>query len=405
MVKNAGPLDAQARFALLRKAAPNASKFLDDLERRADSLEPGIERELRSFVEGLAGSGAITDNERLAILATLRVLKPSQAMFLDLFFAGACLILLLTASLSAQEFGKPGLLKGIAMVLSSAVAAIWALTRPWFDLPRWISRKTWLLPGRAALGSILGILVLVLFFKVVEAAVERSQKEFAAQREVFLNDPHGFPWLRRIAREEYGVDVVLGDVSESWALTTLDIPSASPASMATGYGFCVLNMSSQKLLRELPPPTVSVSPLWIQGVMVHEFAHCLDGLRDYKAFTQGLISANSIAPVDRPRVNDVLSFLEAQRTSSTLLWRESLADIMAIQFWKLSVPAQATNLIAKLREQRLKSQSSDPSHATMCWIDHAAGAEVPASNEQLFESADRLRSSALCNQMISKRTY
>ena len=107
-----------------------------------------------------------------------------------------------------------------------------------------------------------------------------SIEQFKADRSAFVADPQGFPMLRKLAREQYGVEVVLGDAEQSWASTTVNLPNASVASMALRPGYCHLSLHRANVLRGFEPVGQVDPALWVQGVMLHEFAHCLDGARD-----------------------------------------------------------------------------------------------------------------------------
>lgn len=222
-----------------------------------------------------------------------------------------------------------------------------------------------------------------------------SIEQFKADRSAFMADPQGFPMLRQLAREQYGVEVVLGDAEQSWASTTVNLPNASVASMALRPGYCHLSLHRSNVLRGFEPVGQVDPALWVQGVMLHEFAHCLDGSRDTPAFGRRAVGARSVAPVDAPGVKDIEGLLEAGARPTTQLWREAVADIMAIGFWKLAAPGAAHDLVASLRQKRADAQQ-DSTHATMCWIDHANRAEPPTSTGTLFAWADHLRSTAPC---------
>jgi hypothetical protein len=85
-----------------------------------------------------------------------------------------------------------------------------------------------------------------------------------------------------------------------------------------------------------------------------------------------------------------------------VLWGEAVADTFAVGYWRITAPAAAAGLIDSLRRRRAADASTDSTHATMCWIDHAALAPAPASTATLFEWADQLRASAPCELSESK---
>lgn len=228
-----------------------------------------------------------------------------------------------------------------------------------------------------------------------------SQVRFNEARNRLNNDPQGFPMLRTFARENYGVEVVLGDRESGWAQTEMMIPGASVATMSLESGYCEMNMNRQRVMREFGPVQATDPTLWIQGVMMHEFAHCLDAYRDMPSFNGRPPSTFALSPADARNVTNVQTYIAATRKGSTMLWREALGDIFAIGYWRLAAsPGQADLLAARLRAKRAEDAGTDKVHATMCWIDKAVRTPLPASNKDLLRWADQIRSSSACSTRI-----
>ncbi|MFX7930401.1 hypothetical protein ABTK36_19790, partial [Acinetobacter baumannii] len=101
-----------------------------------------------------------------------------------------------------------------------------------------------------------------------------------------------------LARKEYGVEVVLGNADQSWASTTVNLPNSSVASMALGPGYCQLNFHRGNILSGFEPVGRVDPVMWVQGVMIHEFAHCLDMARDTPPFGERDVGVRSLAPAD-----------------------------------------------------------------------------------------------------------
>ncbi|MDT1883195.1 hypothetical protein FPK44_20885, partial [Acinetobacter baumannii] len=113
---------------------------------------------------------------------------------------------------------------------------------------------------------------------------------------------------------------------------TINIPNASPASMQAASGYCILNLSPQNVLNTVP--SLVDKTLWVQGIMMHEFAHCLDRARDLpnkNSLTP--LSTLSIAPEQAKKVTDIQSYLQIERSDQTQLWREAVSDIFAVGYW------------------------------------------------------------------------
>lgn len=227
-----------------------------------------------------------------------------------------------------------------------------------------------------------------------------SQGRFQQERIRLYDDPQGFATLRAFARENYGVEVILGDVlSGGWAETELSVPSGgSPASMSLASGYCEMNMNQARVQREFGPSQKSDSALWTQGVMMHEFGHCLDTRRDLPGFNGRPPATFALAPTEANGVTDAQTYIAAGRKRSTMLWREAFSDVFAVGYWRLSTSSEhAARLTQMLRAKRAENAGMDKAHATMCWIDQAAQASLPGSYKDLVSWADQIRSSKSCS--------
>lgn len=230
-----------------------------------------------------------------------------------------------------------------------------------------------------------------------------SQRTFQQEWRRLSGDPQGFPMLRSFARDNYAVEVILGDVNSGWAETEMKIPGNSPASMSLQSGYCQMNMNRTRVLREFGPALQAEIVLWTQGVMMHEFAHCLDTKRDMRGFNGQSPSTFALAPSDAKGVTDVRTYIAATERASTMLWREALADIFAVGYWRLSAsPEEAAKLALTLRGKRsVDSAAGDRAHATMCWIDQAVRSPLPGSYKDLMKWSDGLRSAGSCSTRSS----
>lgn len=306
----------------------------------------------------------------------------------------------------------------ISVAVMSSVVVTWNSLLYWIWFPvaavtavaiaqqvPWLRKSMCFRIGRVerivGIGVYAGSLVLIAFattFATSQIMQSLSRHSFAQERSRLNQDPQGFPMLRNYARDNYGVEVILGDVQSAWADTELGIPGASVASMSLQSGYCQMNMNRGRVLREFGPPLHGDSVLWSQGVMMHEFAHCLDVRRDLPGFNGRPPSTYAIAPADAGNVIDAQTYVAAGRKGSTMLWREAYADMYAVGFWRLSAsPDQAKALTSRLRAKRDEDGGMDRAHATMCWIDQAAQAPLPEGFKDLMSWADRLRGGANCS--------
>lgn len=386
-----------ALFDKLNQAAPAGADWLGALRRRALNKEAGWKAGADSYVHGLLAADAITPELAAAYRDSLARCLGSDPGWRALVLPAMWIALVAAVTVAGQGFAVDTAVLAVLGGLTAAAGGLWASTRPWLDRSNDPRQRRWERPFVIGLFAlIVPVLTLVIALIAGMGIKDVSIERFNADRAVFMDDPQGFPLLRKLAREQYGVNVVLGDVEESWASTTVDLPNASVASMALGPGYCRLNMHRANVLRGFDPVGRVDRGLWVQGVMMHEFAHCLDGSRDMPAFGEAAIGTRSLAPIDAKEVKDLEGYLGASAHEETKLWREAVADTFAVGYWKLTAPTVAADLVASLRHKRAAAAQDDATHATMCWIDYANRAAVPTSTADLFEWADRLRASAPC---------
>lgn len=385
-----------ALFDQLQQAAPAASGWLEALHRRALRKDTGWKVDADAYVHGLTAAGAITHEAADACRASLAGCLGSNPGWREFLLPIAWIALVAAVAVTCRALASDMTMLATLVVLTAVAGGLWASTRPWLDRRNDPRQKRWersfVIGTCALMVPVLTYLIPLLVGLVIQHV---SIQQFNADRAAFVADPQGFPLLRKLAREQYGLEVVLGDAYQSWASTTVNLPNASVASMALRPGYCQLSMHRANVLRGFEPVGHVDRGRWVQGVMMHEFAHCLDGSRDMPAFGQHIIGTRSLAPMDATNVQDIQGFLDAGTTQATQLWREAVADTFAVGYWKLTAPADAGDLVASLRRKRADAHL-DTTHATMCWINHAENAALPASTADLFRWADQLRASAPC---------
>jgi hypothetical protein len=384
-----------ALLAQLHQAAPAASDWLEALRQRALKKDAGWKADADAYVHGLTAAGAITREAAAACREDLARCLGSNPGWREFLLPMAWIAIVAAVAVTCRALASDMTMLAALIVLTAGAGGLWASTRPWLDRRNDPRQGRWERPIVIGACALMVPVLTYLIPLLVGLVIQRvSIEQFNADRAAFVADPQGFPLLRKLAREQYGLEVVLGDADQSWASTTVNLPNASVASMALRPGYCHLSMHRANVLRGFEPVGHVDKGRWVQGVMMHEFAHCLDGSRDMPAFGQRTIGTRSLAPMDATNVQDIQGFLEAG-THATQLWREAVADTFAVGYWKLTAPADAGDLVASLRRKRTDAHL-DTTHATMCWIDHAEKADLPASTADLFTWADRLRASAPC---------
>ncbi|MEO6824599.1 MAG: hypothetical protein ABI167_07735 [Nitrosospira sp.] len=382
----------ESLFDQLNQVTPTESIWLLALHQRAVKKKPGWKAEADSYVQGLVEAGAISVDVATTCRDKLEHCRDSS--FGELYILVVIVIVAAAATTPwlVIVFGE---LWYAMLFIPAAYVAV-----RWNDKQLSLKRSNNLQQSRRerAIGIFFPTLYqLLVAWIFVVATVQMTQLwfiwRFDVERTIFLADPQGFPLLHKMAKEEYGIEVVLANARESF-FSAIDFQTASPALMAIRAGHCRLTMHPEKVLHSYGSVGEVDSKLLVQGTMMHEFAHCLDLARDGPIFGQEAVGTRSLAPEDAREVNDIKSYLDAETHFKTRLWREAVADIFAVGYWKLTVPEAAGDLVATLRRMRPSEKGSI--HATRCWIDHADQTSAPTSIAALFEWADRLRTSALC---------
>lgn len=138
---------------------------------------------------------------------------------------------------------------------------------------------------------------------------------------------------------------------EAWSRTTLHVIGSSPAFMNSSNGLCELSISRESILNGFAYPPNQSLDLWVDGIMIHELAHCLDVRRDYAGQGGAWTGVRSIAPADRRGIDDGPGhYTVATKRETTQLWREALADMMAVGYWRLNTtPAEFKEMTVTLR--------------------------------------------------------
>lgn len=397
--KSTHEISVDALFEQLRQlnlASPAGSNWLESLRERAEKRETGWKQEADSYMHGLTAAGRMSPEVALgcrALLARCVGCNPGAWSFIAPII---WIVIVGSAAVTGREIVHSTPLWVALLILTAVAGGLWASAQPWMQ-QRYVPRlERW---GRPVLMGLVGLITTACVYLssigVGYGIHWLSIRQFEADRASFSADPQGFAFLKKFAREQHGIEVVLGNADQSWASTTLLLPDASTASMSVEPGYCHMNMHRANVLRKLVPVGDVDGARWVQGIMMHEFAHCLDVARDMPGFREQGIGTLSIAPFDTKDVQDIRGMIEVEQRDSTVLWREAMADTYAIGYWKVTAQAEAGDLIASLRHKR-NTAKHDTVHATMCWIDHAEKAPRPSSIADLFQWADSLRSSAPC---------
>lgn len=394
-------------FDLVKTVLPATavdSAWLRDLKQSALQGKLEWKLKLNSYLRGIAGKAERP--EAVALVQHAVDECPEQGIpvsHLVMPMLWALMISVATISNVVLTWGSSPF--WVLLPLAMVVAGVTAMNMPWLNREMCFRLGQWeRIVSIGIFAAYLGIAVYFVPWATSWVMPAFSQSKFQQERNRLNDDPQGFAALRAFARENYGVEVILGDVlSGGWAETELSIPAGgSPASMSLASGYCQMNMNRARVQREFGPSQQSDAVLWTQGVMMHEFGHCLDTRRDMPGFNGRPPATFALAPTEASGVIDAQTYIAAGRKGSTMLWREAFSDIFAVGYWRLSTSSEhAERLTLRLRAKRAEAAGNDKAHATMCWIDQAAQAALPRSYKDLMSWADQIRSSTNCSTQAS----
>ena len=290
-----------------------------------------------------------------------------------------CSLWIMSISLAAcsSYMARNWFMVGILWFLLAIPSGWWAIQQPW------ILKRTPLF--RRCIVAL--VMFFVPYFILILIGITRMsseeiivKKHYAFSREAFMADQDGFPFIKEFALKHYGLQVALSS-----------IPYPGAALMVVRPGYCDMSFNTSVVLQEYNGDNPSA---WKKGIMAHELAHCLDIYRDMPSFKSREIGTRSIAPSESTKVVDLESYLKAETSAPTPLWREAFADAFSVGFFRMTETEGADQLVAELLKTR--TTGKDTSHATGCWIQHAARTDLPPTPADLMQWADEVRSQAGC---------
>jgi hypothetical protein len=253
--------------------------------------------------------------------------------------------------------------------------------------------------------TLAGALASLLFDKAGPLIDDQLRSIWKADRNAFIHRPTGFPALRRLAHDQYGLDLELAPFSNGYLVTTHRGPASSVGVMTLYSGYCELSLWPEGTAASFVPlkgdPALPHDKR-IDGIALHELGHCIDMARDQPSFKDpSAFGTHSIAPSDRAAVVDVHTFAQAQMIPSTQLWQETYADLFAIGMSRLTWSHEdAHAFYVMLRHARLGNAANDAIHNTTCWLDAAVASPAPTTLANVAGWAENLRETAQCHAPV-----
>ena len=322
---------------------------------------------------------------QMSLFKNFKKTSSAKSELLETAYWALWFVAILLITLSGRLISEPFLL-GISLLLLIMASYWWAIKQSWI-----IEQRP--LFYRGIIAFFMFVLPCIIYFislglgKLFESTLI---KRYEIYREDFMADQNGFPFIKAFGLEHYGVQVVLAHPATK--LSMISLPYQGVGLMFVKAGYCELTLNKSTILRQYNGEYPSA---WIKGIMAHELAHCLDVSRDMpSSFKSREIGTKSIAPSESTKVVDLESYLKAEMIHSTRLWREAFADAFSVGFLRMTETEGSDQLVAELLKWR--TTGKDTSHATGCWIQHAARTDLPPTRADLRQWADEVRTQAGC---------
>lgn len=221
---------------------------------------------------------------------------------------------------------------------------------------------------------------------------EQARQAFVEERRVFANDPAGFPYFARSARDAWKTSIELNDADVQASGEAPAESDGSPATVEIHAGFCVINLTPRSLERFVGAAEAAEyrqDTLWV--AVARQVGRCIDVSRDESIAPAPGASYRSLAPVDAYGIASSHDYFLATKKTTTRQWREGFADAFAVGWMRLAKPQYARQLADTLRHDHEVNASDDSSPPTVCAIAAAMLAPTPASLEGLPTWTDRVR--------------
>ncbi len=235
----------------------------------------------------------------------------------------------------------------------------------------------------------------------IRARERALQTAWFKEHHDFENAPDGFPLLQKLAHDDYGLELILGRLSDSYLSTTRPWTGGSIGIMTVLSGYCQMSLwptGIRRIYAPLPGDQALGENQIVVATAAHEVGHCIDMSRDQASFKDPHVGIASIPPSERSGVMDVHGVNNAETYLATTLWREVYADLFSVGYTKLSWSGtDASTFYRLLLETRERLANADPGHHTSCWLRAVKDAPAPTNTKSIGEWADHYRTTANCS--------
>ena len=371
-------------FDAITQSIGGHSDFIDNLKRKANRNKKNWKMEVLAYVNGLYESKVISASE---LSSYEKKIKGSSKWYDPSLWDIVVYFLCMTMIPILTVYFKTSSLQ-LAIIISIGVVALTSVVFSFRSSYSWVA----LLQG-VTFSFFLCFLSLLLILWSTSLIEIYEKKVFDNRVDKFSSNKNGFLFIKKFASDYYDVDLILA--TENKSSFPFNIPSVHMPSIEV-ENRCILNMSGGY---NMPVPFDENSDMhqaWLEGVMIHELAHCLDISRDHKDESIESVTTYSIYPPYTELINDFQSYYEISKLNANKNWREVVSDIMALGYFRIQYEENFYVLKEALIEYRT-SNKDNYIHSTSCWIEKIDKDDLPEKYDDIFKYADELRRTLPCN--------
>lgn len=122
-----------AFFDQLKQAAPGASDWVADLERRAFAKQAGWKADAGSYLHGLASAGALSADAAASCRERLAQCLGSNPGWREFLLPMAWIAVVAAVAVTCRALASDMAMLSALLLLTAVAGGVWASTRPWLD--------------------------------------------------------------------------------------------------------------------------------------------------------------------------------------------------------------------------------------------------------------------------------
>lgn len=163
------------------------------------------------------------------------------------------------------------------------------------------------------------------------------------------------------------------------------------AGLRLGDGVCIVYYNATPedgLTRFFASVRMEDLPVWLNAISVHEMTHCIEQREAYLRRRFDVVLPPGLLP-DKPTVQGYLSVV---KSGSVETWSETLADIVAVLYFRQAVPDRWRQFAGALAAMRSDLAGKWPEHNTAASLRKIIESDVECpAGQSLFTAAFQVR--------------